>query len=114
LKGCEEAGQAFGVFADVKGKTCALGAAYEGKFGKYSRGEGSFEALSKLKNIYPELTRYVSIDSEMVKDMTRAEKKVIFSDSRVPVALQDFIVRLNDKQKKTREEIAVILERGGY
>jgi hypothetical protein len=114
IKGCELSGQVFNKLADAKGRTCALGAAYVGSFEDIPKGPYFVEAIAKLRDAYPELRESISVDSAMIKDLPEdiKTKMRIIGDSTVN--LQEFIVRLNDFAKKTREEIAVILERAGY
>jgi hypothetical protein len=108
LKGCELTGQAFHGFLDNKGRTCALGAAYQGAFGK----SPDCEVLSSLFNTYPELREAVTSTSPLFSYLPLDLQSIINRGGLF--TLRWAIEEMNDRDRKTREEIAVILEKAGY
>jgi hypothetical protein len=118
LKGCEEAGQAFHTFIDKKGRTCALGAAYQATFNespmkRYPTGSLS-SIMARLSNAYPELKTQVTINSKISKGLPPLVTSLLVKYSDCGWTLEEIIIKLNDRARVTREEIAAMLERAGY
>jgi hypothetical protein len=118
LKGCEAGGQIFFAMGDSKGRTCALGAAYQGTFNenpmKQYRSNPSFSARMKLVDVYPELKTPITIHSEISKELPPLVFDILKTYPHALWTLEEVIIKINDRAKMTREEVAVILEKAGY
>jgi hypothetical protein len=108
LKGCELTGQGFGTFLDNKGRTCALGAAHHAAFGELPDGKSNVS----LNNMYPELSEKITEESPLFFHLSPKIQSIVRQFKSIH--LQWAIEESNDLDKKTREEIAIMLEKVGY